>query len=325
MKNLVPFQEQFERELETYRNKLPKTPLFEPIAYILSLGGKRIRPTLVMLAGKAFGADDARLIPAAIAVEVFHNFSLVHDDIMDEAPLRRGAETVHAKWNENTGILSGDAMLIEAYRLLANSDRDKLGALMDLFNTTSMEVCEGQQLDMDFESMSNVAIASYIEMIRQKTAVLLGCSLKMGAILGGASEKDAQGLYEFGKLAGIGFQIQDDFLDAFGDPSQFGKQVGGDILANKKTYLTITALELAQGDLKKELQEIVSTNGVANPEAKIARVLEIYRELKVDTITQKEIDKYFDQARIELSKVEISTNYVDGFVEFLEALQVRNR
>lgn len=325
MKILVPFQEQFERELDMYRNNLPKTPLFEPISYILSLGGKRIRPTLVMLAGKAFGADDTRLIPAAIAVEVFHNFSLVHDDIMDEAPLRRGAQTVHAKWNENTGILSGDAMLIEAYRLLANSDRDKLGALMDLFNTTSMEVCEGQQLDMDFESTVSVSLASYIEMIRQKTAVLLGCSLKMGALLGGASELDAQGLYEFGKLAGIGFQIQDDYLDAFGDPSKFGKQLGGDIIANKKTYLTITALERAKGPLKKELETIVSANGVDNPESKVARVLEIYRELEVDVITQKEIDRYFDQARIELNKVEVPKAYLEGFVEFLEALQVRKR
>jgi geranylgeranyl diphosphate synthase type II len=323
MKHLSSFQNQFEEALAEYRASLPDSPLFNPISYILSLGGKRIRPTLVLLAGKAFGAKEENSIPAAIAVEVFHNFSLVHDDIMDEAPLRRGVDTVHSKWNQNTAILSGDAMLIEAYCLLAKSDRTHLGALIDLFNTTSMEVCEGQQLDMDFERKESVTAEEYIEMIRLKTAVLLGCSMKMGAILGDAPKEDADHLYKMGIKAGIGFQIQDDYLDAFGDPSKFGKQVGGDIMANKKTFLTINAFERAEGALHEELTDIVINNAISDSSAKVKRVLEIYRELGVDKITKAEISRYFMEAQEELEQTSMPNDFKEGFIEFLEALQIR--
>lgn len=313
----------FEDALKEYTNSLPANPLHEPIKYILSLGGKRIRPILVLLSGKAFNAGQEQLLSAALAVEIFHNFSLVHDDIMDKAPLRRGKSTVHKKWNSNAAILSGDAMLIEAYKQLGKAGGHQLSSILELFNTTSLEVCEGQQLDMDFEMLTDVSVGEYIEMIKLKTAVLLGCSLKMGALLGNASEKDCEHIYNFGMLSGIGFQIQDDYLDAFGDPENFGKQVGGDILSNKKTYLIIKALELADNEKRKELENIYFQNAIADGSAKIERVLSIFKDLEIDKVTELESIKHFELAQKELDSTSLSTEQKTGFLEFLEMLQGR--
>jgi len=323
--NLVELREQFESELNEYLNALPNNNLHAPIKYILSLGGKRFRPILVLLSASAFGKLDKKTRQAALAVEIFHNFSLVHDDIMDEAPLRRGKKTVHAKWDENTAILSGDAMLIEAYKMLSLAGTSSnLKDLLDLFNKTSAEVCWGQQLDMDFEMRSDVDVESYIEMIGLKTAVLLGCALKMGAIVGRANKKDADLLYEFGKQAGIGFQIQDDYLDAFGDPKKFGKQIGGDIISNKKTILIIRALKMADEDLKKELSQIYFENSLKDQNEKVERVKEIFEAIGVDRETQQLSRDYFNRAAKCIDELTISDEKKNLFRDFLAMLEQRS-
>lgn len=321
--DLSYFQAAFSDEIERYRAELPDDALHAPIRYILTLGGKRIRPVLVMLAGEAFGADIDRTLPAALAVEVFHNFSLVHDDIMDEAPLRRGKSTVHERWNQNAAILSGDAMLIEAYKQLSRCGVENLPALLRLFNTTAAEVCLGQQYDMDFETTAEVTTESYIEMITLKTAVLLGCSLKMGALIAGAGPADTERIYDFGKIAGIGFQIQDDYLDAFGDPDTFGKQVGGDILANKKTLLSTYALQNAKGDLKKELVAYYQNDIQTAPEDKIRRIREIFRETGADAHALSEAGRYFEQAEKLINDIELTAERKLGLDAFLDELRVR--
>lgn len=325
IKHLDLLQNKFESALVNYSDSLPDNPLHQPIRYILSLGGKRIRPALVLLSGKAFGAAEGQLIRAALAVEIFHNFSLVHDDIMDKAPLRRGKTTVHEKWDSNAAILSGDAMLIEAYKQLSLCGHEYLQEILDLFNTTSLEVCEGQQLDMDFENLTSVSVGEYIEMIRLKTAVLLGCSLQMGALLGNASKEDCKHIYNFGKLCGIAFQIQDDYLDAFGNPENFGKQVGGDILSNKKTYLIIKALELASAEGRAELESIYFKNAIPDSDQKVKRVLELFREMKIDEITEQEFLRYFQLAKAELDNSSLSDVQKESFLEFLEMLQERRK
>lgn len=321
--DITHFQKLFEAELEAYRVALPDDNLHAPVKYILTLGGKRIRPVLVMLAGAAFDAPTDRTLPAALAVELFHNFSLMHDDIMDAAPLRRGKTTVHHKWNQNTAILSGDAMLIEAYKQLARCGVENLPALLHLFNATAAEVCLGQQYDMDFEEMEAVSTDRYIEMIGLKTAVLLGCSLKMGALIAGATPEDSERLYAFGKSAGIGFQIQDDFLDAFGDPDRFGKQVGGDILANKKTLLSTYALQHAEGEVKAELVRWYSDRKNADPAAKVAAVQAIFQTVGADTHALKEADRHFAEAEQQLAALDISPQRKEGLESFLDGLRVR--
>lgn len=317
-------RKRFEHELLAYTEKLPDNALHAPIKYILSLGGKRIRPSLVMLACRAFGGSIEEAIPGALAVEIFHNFSLVHDDIMDEAPLRRGKETVHQKWNVNSAILSGDAMLIEAYRQLCEYDGRLLPDLLELFNRTSAEVCLGQQYDMDFERDREVSEERYIEMIGLKTAVLLGCSLEMGALIAGAEKKSAQAIYTFGKAAGIGFQLQDDYLDAFGNPESFGKQVGGDIIANKKTYLIIRALQKAKPEIRKELEEIYFADKRKNGTEKVKRTLEIFRELHVDQDTLEKSRDYFKQAEDSLRQLNLGERSAAPLYDFLAMLQSRN-
>lgn len=237
--------------------KYPNSPkeLYEPISYLMALGGKRMRPLLVLMGYQLFKDDVKKALPAALAVETFHNFTLMHDDIMDNAPLRRGKATVHEKWNSNIAILSGDVMLVEAYKLLCTLDKEIIPDILNVFNKTAVEVCEGQQWDMNFESRSDVSIAEYLKMIEQKTAILLGASLKMGALLAGGSQQAADALYAFGVHIGIAFQLQDDWLDVFGDPEHFGKQVGGDILANKKTYLLLKTQEVIQGEDAALLQD----------------------------------------------------------------------
>src|ERR1700743_795645 len=252
--------------------------LYEPISYILSLGGKRMRPALLLMACDLFGGDIEAAISPALAIEVFHNFTLMHDDIIDNAPLRRGHVTVHERWNQNVGILSGDVMLIQGYKLMMQVKEHLLRPILDIFNNTAVGVCEGQQLDMEFEDRDRVSIGEYINMIRLKTAVVLGGALKIGALIGGAEIKDADLLSSFGEQLGIAFQLQDDILDVYGDPEKFGKQVGGDIISNKKTYLLIKALEYAGNQHKSELDKWIALKQFDHAE-KVSAVTAIYNSL----------------------------------------------
>ncbi len=258
--------------------------LYTPIDYILSLGGKRIRPLLSLLSFGMFQKNPESILKQALAIEVFHNFTLMHDDIMDQAPLRRGKPTVHEKWNANVAILSGDVMLVKAYDLLMDTEPALLPEILRLFNQTAAEVCEGQQFDMNFENLSEVKEEEYIQMIRLKTAVLLGCALKMGAILGGANETESNKLYEFGVNVGVGFQLKDDLLDVFADKAKFGKQVGGDIISNKKTFLLIKAKELAQGKDAEELSYWLDQLDF-DKEMKVNAVKAIYEKLGIKALT----------------------------------------
>ena len=276
--------------------------LYDPIEYIMSLGGKRVRPMLVLTAYSLFGEDAERIARVALAVEIFHNFTLMHDDIMDEAPLRRGKPTVHEKWNAATAILSGDVMLVRAYDLLLESPSELLAEVIRHFNKCAAEVCEGQQIDMNFESREDVHEKEYLEMIRLKTAVLLGFSLELGAILAKASDEDREALRKFGTLAGIGFQLKDDLLDVYGDSEKFGKQVGGDIISNKKTYLLIKALELADSSQHKELQRWLKAKKFDDKD-KVKAVRNIYDELGIRNITLNLIREYFERALRELRHV----------------------
>ena len=274
--------------------KFGKDPseLYEPIRYIMSLGGKRMRPLLVLLAYRLFKNDSDLIVDQAISVEVFHNFTLVHDDIMDEAPLRRGKETVHEKWNSNVAILSGDVMFVKAYELLIKSPSGDLKAILNAFNTCALGVCEGQQCDMNFESKATVHEEEYLEMIKMKTAILLGYSLQLGAMLAEASTENSKLLYNFGCNIGIGFQLMDDLLDVYAEQEKFGKQVGGDIIANKKTFMFIKALELASEIQKPQLKHwigIVSFNKMDKVEA----VTNIYNEMGIKALTEAKIDDYF--------------------------------
>lgn len=283
---------------------IPPSPamLYEPIRYMLALGGKRIRPMLTLMAADLFSIPNIRhAIPAALAVELFHNFSLVHDDIMDHAPLRRGKETVHQKWNANVAILSGDNLLIMAYGQLAKCPKDKLPVVLETFNTMATQVCEGQQLDMDFEGSPAVCIDDYLHMIQLKTSVLLGAALKIGAALADATDIDAQQLYDFGVNVGIAFQLQDDLLDVYGDPEQFGKQRGGDILANKKTYLLLKAVETANPATVSELHDWMEVRD--QPEKKINRITAIYDSLGIRQATEAAKHFYASKAYAALDKI----------------------
>jgi geranylgeranyl diphosphate synthase, type II len=279
--------------------------LYEPIDYILGLGGKRIRPILTLMATDVFGSNYQKALPAAMAVEVFHNFSLVHDDIMDDAPLRRGKETVHEKWDLNTGILSGDAMLILAYQYFENYEPAIFKTLAKLFSKTALEVCEGQQYDVDFENRDDVTIPEYLKMIEYKTAVLVAAALKMGAIVAETSDENANLIYEFGLNLGIAFQLQDDYLDCFGNPETFGKQVGGDIIENKKTFLYIKAVEFSSKEEREELLHLYSIQPNDNSE-KIESVKEIFIKSGASNATQKEIEEYTLKAFEKLNQLQIS-------------------
>lgn len=252
--------------------------LYDPIGYMLSLGGKRLRPVLCLMANDMFGGEAQHAMPAALAVEVFHNFTLVHDDIMDNAPIRRGKPTVHEKWNQTIAILSGDLMMIKAIDLLVSTQKTDVGKLIQIFNKAAAEVCEGQQLDMNFETLNEVKVQQYLDMITLKTAVLLGASLKLGATIAGATDDDAEKLYLFGKHIGVAFQIQDDLLDAFGEGNKVGKKIGGDIAANKKTLLWIEALRLADTSDKAALNSCI---GMTDEKEKINKVIDLYKKLGV--------------------------------------------
>jgi geranylgeranyl diphosphate synthase, type II len=304
MSSIKTYQQWIEQEIK--KNKYGKTPatLYEPIRYLMAIGGKRLRPILVLLSYSLYKDDPKNIVPYATAVELFHNFTLMHDDIMDKAPLRRGHVTVHEKWNVNTAILSGDVMQVKVYDMLLPLPAETLKTVITFFNQCATEVCEGQQWDMEFETMNTVTESQYIEMIRQKTAVLLGFSLELGAILAGASPEDRKALREFGVNIGIGFQLKDDLLDAYADPKKFGKQVGGDIIANKKTYLLIKALEKAAGTTKKSLLAELSATKF-NKDKKVKAVKEIYNSLDIPSLAEKKIDQYFTKGFRSLEKVNI--------------------
>lgn len=296
--------------------------LYAPISYILGLGGKRLRPILTLMTSDIFGKDYKEALDAALAVEVFHNFSLVHDDIMDDAPLRRGMVTVHEKWDINTGILSGDAMLISAIKYFEFYEGTVYKDLLKLFSKTALEVCEGQQYDVDFADREDVTIPEYIKMIEYKTAVLLAAAMKMGAIIAGASTTSQHAIYEFGRYLGIAFQLQDDYLDVFGDPKTFGKQVGGDIIENKKTFLYLKALEMATPLQAQELSHLFSIKP-KDATAKINTVKDVFIESTAAQQTKDEIEKYTNNAFKVLDKLDISPDKKEILQRFGESLMKR--
>lgn len=278
--------------------------LYAPVEYVLSMGGKRIRPVLMMMAYNLYKDDVDTILNPATAIEVYHNYTLLHDDLMDRADVRRGKATVHKVWDDNTAILSGDAMLVLAYRFMSDCPQEYMKELMEVFSLTALEICEGQQFDMEFEKRIDVTEGEYIEMIRLKTAVLLAASLKIGAILGGADKKDAELLYNVGIQIGVAFQLQDDFLDVYGDPAVFGKKIGGDILCNKKTYMLINALNAAKGEQLAELQQWIGEE-CCEPEAKIKAVTELYNQLGIRSMCEAKMNEYYTRAMDSLSKVSV--------------------
>lgn len=279
--------------------------LYEPVEYVLSLGGKRIRPVLMLMAYNLFKEDVTRIYGPATGIEVYHNYTLLHDDLMDRADMRRGKATVHKVWNDNTAILSGDAMLVLAYQYMADCPPAYLKEVMDLFSLTALEICEGQQMDMDFEQRSDVREEEYIEMIRLKTAVLLAAALKIGAVLADASADDAERLYEFGVQIGVAFQLQDDLLDVYGDPAVFGKKIGGDILCNKKTYMLIKALELADDEQADELKRWIAADAF-DPEMKIAAVTALYNQMGIRSVCENKMREYYTRAMESLDAVSVA-------------------
>lgn len=323
MQSISNYQEKISNHFELLAlNKEPRN-LYEPIQYILSLGGKRLRPVLTLMATEVFDVDCTKALSAATAVEVFHNFSLIHDDIMDDAPLRRGNETVHEKWNINTGILSGDAMLILAYQFFEDYEPQIFQELAKLFSKTALEVCEGQQYDVDFETRDDVTIPEYLKMIEYKTAVLVGAAMKMGAIVAETSEENKNLIYDFGLNLGIAFQLQDDYLDAFGNPETFGKQVGGDIIENKKTYLYLKAIEFAQPEEKEQLLHLFSIQPNDNTD-KINSVKDIFNQTGASEATKKAIQDFTFSAFETLEKMNISNDKKMILKAFGEKLMSRN-
>jgi len=316
MKSIKDLQQIIEKELAGISYPESPADLYEPMNYVLALGGKRMRPILLLLAHQLFNQNLSVAIRPALGIEVFHNFTLLHDDIMDDAPLRRGQQTVHEKWNPNVAILSGDTMLVQAYQLMSEVPSEVLKKSLDIFSKTAVEVCEGQQWDMSFEERDDVTISEYLKMIEYKTAVLLAGALKIGALTGGANEEQAQHLYEFGRNMGVAFQLKDDLLDVFGDQNKFGKQVGGDILLNKKTYLYLQSLAIAEGNQKDELQHWFASkeyDGVQKVEA----VKALYESLEIKRITIQLIHEYHQQAMNHLQAIEGDKTGLEQFAAML--------
>lgn len=319
MQNLHQFQGLFEQYMQEHQFRSVPVELYNPVNYILSLGGKRIRPLMVLAGHSLFDQEVEKSLPAAYAVELFHNFTLLHDDIMDAAPLRRGKPTVHVKYNANIGILSGDVMFALAYDYLLRLRCEQLPDVLSVFTQTAIEICEGQQMDMNFEQQENVAISDYIRMIELKTAVLLGAALKIGALSAGAPLEEAFLLHEFGRSLGIAFQLQDDVLDTYGDPSKFGKKTGGDIVQNKKTYLYLKAMELADERTGSELRGYYSGSGMAEEE-KIAAVTAIFDSLGVKEAAGQVMQKYQQRALDFLAAVSVAPQKKAVLADFAESL-----
>lgn len=321
MKSIEEFIVLVQDEVNQYH--FPKQPegLYEPLDYFLKIGGKRLRPVLTLLGADLFGGDIQKAVKPAMGIELFHNFTLVHDDIMDDAPLRRGKSTVHEKWNLNTAILSGDVLFVDAFEKVSNVDEPFLKDVIKVFVQTAREVCEGQQKDMDFESEMDVTEDEYIHMIQFKTSVLLGCALQIGAIVSGANKSDAEHLYQFGLSLGTSFQIKDDYLDAFGDPEKFGKQVGGDIIANKKTLLLIKALELASDSQKSELLGLLDES---NLETKVKAVKQLYNATGATDYALSKIESYYQESISHLDQINTSQESKERLYSFAEWLKNRD-
>jgi len=320
MTQLRSLQDQFNLALETL--ELPSEPklLYEPVSYTLSNGGKRMRPLLVLMGCKVFSDDVSQAVHPAIGIEIFHNFTLLHDDIMDNAPIRRGKPSVHNKWNNNIAILSGDAMMILAYQELCKTDSSVLSQVLEIFNKTALEVCEGQQLDMDFETSDNVSISDYVNMIRLKTAVVLAGGLKVGAIIGKADAEQANLLYQFGLNTGIAFQLQDDILDVYGEVQKVGKQKGGDIISSKKTFLLLKALELADGEQAKDLLKWLNSDAETE---KVNAVTEIYNQLGIRKLAEERMWHYYNEGISNLNQVKGDDDWIEMLRSFSHNLMHR--
>lgn len=323
MKTFGEITQLITEEIEKLNWNNPPAGLYEPIAYTLANGGKRIRPALTLMACNLFTENISPAISPALGIEVFHNFTLLHDDIMDKAPIRRCRPIVHVKWNDNTAILSGDAMQIAAYQLIAKTLENHLKQVLDLFSKTAIEICEGQQYDVDFENRTDVTADEYLEMIRLKTAVLLGCALKTGAIVGGAKNEDAVLLYDFGIAIGLAFQLKDDLLDVYGDEATFGKKIGGDILSNKKTYLLIHAIQLAEQKNITELREWLNKKDYL-PEEKIKAVTNLYNSLGVKKICEDKMLFFYEKAIANLEKVSVPDSKKQELRKLADKLMSRN-
>lgn len=310
-----------EEQQSSFNSSSPKE-MYEPMSYIIGLGGKRVRPLLTLVGCDIFDINPSEAIHSALAVELFHNFSLIHDDILDNAPLRRGNTTVHEKWNHNIALLSGDGMMVKAFDILGKSDKQYVPDLLRLFSKTGLEVCEGQQYDMNFETQNHVSVDDYIHMITYKTAVLLGCSLQMGAICANASTENQKHLYEFGKHVGIAFQILDDVLDVYADDEKFGKQVGGDIISNKKTFMLLEAFELANEEQTKQLNHLLFFKEISNSE-KVKQVTSLYNTLGVKELAIKEANKHTDIALKHLDELDANPSKKNDLKQF--ALHLLNR
>jgi geranylgeranyl diphosphate synthase type II len=298
--------------------------LYEPIRYVLSLGGKRIRPVLMLLSYNLFKEHPEEILMPALGLETYHNYTLLHDDLMDNADVRRGQPTVHKKWDANTAILSGDSMLVLAYQRVAQCDNVHLPQMLDLFTETALEIGEGQQFDMDFETRNDVAEEEYIEMIRLKTSVLLACALKMGALLGDASQEDADLLYRFGEKIGLAFQLQDDLLDVYGDPKVFGKAIGGDITSNKKTYMLINAVNRANAEQRAELMRWIEAKDFDRAE-KVAAVTRLYDEIGIRQLCEEKINYYFEQGKQLLEKVNVPAERKEMLRQYTNAMMHREK
>lgn len=296
--------------------------LYEPIEYVLSIGGKRVRPVLTLLAYNLYREDIERVMPQAIALETYHNYTLLHDDLMDNADVRRGKPTVHRKWDANTAILSGDSMLVLAYQRMAQCDEAHLKSVLDLFTETALQIGEGQQYDMEFERRDDVSEEEYIEMIRLKTSVLLACGLKMGALMADAPCGDADNLYRFGECVGLAFQLQDDYLDVYGDPAVFGKEIGGDITSNKKTYMLINALNRANDSQREELTRWISATGFDKQE-KIAAVTRLYNEIGIDQLAQEKIAAYFQESHRYLDALAVPEERKEELARYAQQMMKR--
>lgn len=298
--------------------------LYEPIKYVLDLGGKRIRPILMLLSYNLYKDNPQEILSSACALETYHNYTLLHDDLMDEAPLRRGQQTVHMKWNANQAILSGDSMLVLAYERLAKCDTKHLEAVLSLFTETALQIGEGQQYDMEFEMRNDVAVEEYIEMIRLKTSVLLACATKMGAILADATQEDAENLYKFGEQIGLAFQLQDDYLDVYGDAKVFGKKIGGDIVSNKKTYMLITAFNQANTGQRAELENWINKKDF-NTEEKIVAITRLYNEIGIDKLAKEKMNFYYEQGKKILDAVKLPDERKEALAEYAAKMMKRQK
>ena len=324
MIRLEEAQQRIEREIKSLDFNLEPANLYEPVSYILSLGGKRLRPSMVLMGCSMFGSSVDAAIAPAIGIEIFHNFTLLHDDIMDNALLRRNKATVHSKWNPNIAILSGDAMSIMAYQYICRTPEKVLKEVLNVFSKTALEVCEGQQYDMNFETESEVSADAYLKMIELKTSVLLAASLKIGALIGGAQEPEANNLYDFGRFAGLAFQLQDDLLDTFGEEAVFGKSIGGDIRANKKTYLLIKAFEKATEKDRSLLVQMMNDKQT-DSEEKVFKVTEIYKKYGIPELTQRKIDEFFNSSLKSLKSIAVDEIKKEALEELARQLVVRSK